>query len=112
MYSVGVSVMPKNNDRGFVLIDPFEDKILDRIFNDLLEYPVVEFKLKHGSKTWKDVNSKMSRKCKKVIDKKLLNPGSTARWRQRGFITLPMNVNIEIEEIGKKKKVILTRKLF
>ena len=58
------------------------------------------------------VNKKISRKCKKVIDKDLLNPGSTARWRQRGFITLPINVNIKIEEIGKKKKVILTRKIF
>ena len=104
--------MPKNNDKGTILIDPFEDKILDRIFNDLLDYPVVEFKLTHGNRDWQVVNQKISRKCKKVIDKGLLDPGSTARWRQRGFIHLPKNVFIEIEEIGKKKKVILTRKLF
>ena len=104
--------MPKNNDKGFILIDPFEDKILDRIFNDLLEYPVVEFKPEHGNKKWQFVSQKISRRCKKVIDKELLNPGSTARWKQRGFVTLPKNVGIEIEEIGKKKKVILTRKLF
>ena len=104
--------MPKNNDKGTIIIDPFEDKILDRIFNDLLEYPVVEFELRHGNKNWQTVNQKISRKCKKVLDKKLLDPGSTARWRQRGFIHLPKNVNIEIEKIGKKKKVILTRKIF
>jgi len=104
--------MPKNNDKGSFIIDPFEDKILNRIFNDLLDYPVVEFKLKHGSKDWKTVNQKISRKCKKVIDKGLLNPGSTARWRQRGFITIPKRVDIKIEEMGKKKKVILSRKIF
>ena len=104
--------MPKYSDKGFIIIDPFEDKILDRIFNDLLEYPVVEFKLRHGTKTWQVVNQKISRKCKDVIDKELFDPGSTARWRQRGFITLPINVDIEIEEIGKKKKIILTRKIF
>ena len=104
--------MPKNNDKGYFFIDPFEDKILDRIFNDLLEYPVVEFKLKHGNKNWQFVSQKISRKCKKVIDKELLDPGSTARWKQRGYIHLPKNVDIVIEEIGKKKKVILTRKIF
>ena len=104
--------MPKNNDKGYIIIDPFKDKILNRIFNELLEYPVVEFKLRHGNKNWQTVNQKISRKCKKVLDKKLLDPGSTARWRQRGFISLPKYVNIEIEEMGKKKKVILTRKIF
>ena len=54
--------MPKNNDKGSFIIDPFEDKILDRIFNDLLEHPVVEFKLTHGSKDWKTVNQKISRR--------------------------------------------------
>jgi len=104
--------MPRNNNKGVILIDLFEDKILDRIFNDLLDYPVVEFKLIHGNKKWQFVNQKISRKCKDVIKKELLNPGSTARWRQRGYVTLPKNVNIEIEPIGKKKKVILTRKIF
>jgi len=104
--------MPKNNDKGYFFIDPFEDKILDRIFNDLLKHPVVEFKMEHGNKNWQTVNQKISRRCKKVIDKELLNPGSTARWRHRGFITLPKNVGMEIEEIGKKKKIILTRKIF
>jgi len=104
--------MPKNNDKGYFLIDPFEDKVLDRIFNDLLEYPVVEFQPKHGNKSWQTVNQKLSRKCKDVIDKKLLDPGSTVRWRHMGFIHLPKNVNIEIEQKGKKKKIILTRKIF
>lgn len=104
--------MPRNNNKGCIIIDPFEDKVLDRIFDELLKYPVVEFQLKHENRDWQNVNQKISSKCRKVLDKKLLNPGSTARWRQRGFITLPRYVNIEIEEMGKKKKITLTRKIF
>jgi len=104
--------MPKQNNKGFIIIDPFEDKVMDRIFNDLLEYPVVEFKLTHGNKNWQTVNQKISRRCKKVIEKGLFDPGSTARWHSKGYIHLPKGVNIEIEQIGKKKKVILTRKIF
>jgi len=105
--------MPKQKNKGFIIIDPFEDKVMDRIFNDLLDYPVVEYKKERHGGNWWSVSKKIGIKCKDLIDnKKLINPTTVARTRNINLITLPRGTNIEIEQIGKKKKIIFNRKIF
>ena len=62
--------MSKNNDKGYFLIDPFEDKVMDRIFNDLLEYPVVEYNPDVHGGSWWSVSKKIGIRCKDLIDNK------------------------------------------
>lgn len=104
--------MPKNNDRGFFLIDPFEDKVMDRIFNDLLDYPVVEYDPDVHGGDWINVSKKIGIRCKEVIDKKLMNPTTVARTRNINIISIPKGSYIETSPIGKKKKILFNRKIF
>lgn len=105
--------MPKyKSKKGSVIIDPFEDEVMDRIFNDLLEYPIVEYdKNRHGG-DWQSVSKKIGVRCKEIIDKKLMNPTTIARTRNIPFISIPKGINIEVEIIGKKKMILFNRKIF
>ena len=104
--------MPKHKNKGYIIIDPFEDKVMDRIFNDLLDYPIVEYnKDVHGG-DWFEVGKKIGVRCKEIIDKKLMNPTTVARTRHENFISIPKNSEIEIVPVGKKKKVLFNRKIF
>ncbi len=105
--------MPAYKNKGYIVIDPFEDKVMDRIFNDLLEYPVVEYNPDIHGGNWQSVSKKIGIKCKELIDvKKLINPTTVARTRHINLITLPKGTQIEIEQIGKKKKILFNRKIF
>ena len=104
--------MPKQKDKGYIIIDPFEDKVMDRIFNDLLDYPVVEYNPNVHGGNWINVSKKIGIRCKKVIDKKLMNPTTVARTRNINFFSIPKGSSIETVSIGKKKKILFNRKIF
>ena len=104
--------MPKRKNKGCFIIDPFEDKVMDRIFNDLLDYPVVEYDPDVHGGDWFRVSKKIGIRCKEVIDKGLMNPTTVARTRNINIISIPKGSSIETERIGKKKKILLNRKIF
>lgn len=104
--------MPKSKNKGHIIIDPFEDKVMDRIFNDLLEYPVVEYNQDVHGGDWMHVSKKIGVRCKEIIDKGLMNPVSVSRTKYKNFITIPQKSIIEIESVGKKKKILFNRKIF
>lgn len=107
--------MPKHKNKGYIIIDPFEDKTIFHIFNDLVEKHVVSFPYQDKTEIWIKASSKIGRRCKPLIDLKppLMNPPSTSRPHKLGFITLPEDVEINIISHGKnKKKVLFNRKIF
>lgn len=108
--------MPKQKNKGFIIIDPFEDKAMFHIFNDLVENPVATFHYEEDTMLiWKKTSSKIGRRCKSLIDLKppLMYPPSTSRPHKLGFITLPKDVEINIISHGeKKKKILFNRKIF
>ena len=107
--------MPKCKNKGYIIIDPSEDKTMFHIFNDLVEKQVVTFPYEDKPETWIKASSKIGRRCKPLIELKppLMNPPSTSRPHKLGFITLPENVEINIISHGKnKKKVLFDRKIF
>lgn len=92
------------NKKEVFIYDPFEDKFINRILNDLQEWPSVTYdQEKHGG-SWKQVSQKMSKKCHKIIDKKFMNVSSN-RWQRKGFVTLEKNIFLNIKPYGKKKKI-------
>jgi len=104
--------MPIYKNKGFIIIDPFEDKVMDRIFNDLLEYPIVEYNPDIHGGVWSSVSKKIGVRCKDIIDMGLMNPVSVSRTKYKNFITIPKDSTIEAEQIGKKKKILFNRKIF
>jgi len=104
--------MPKHKNKGYIIIDPFEDKVMDRIFNDLLDYPVVEYDPSTHGGEWIKVSKKIGIRCKKLIDKKLMNPTTVARTRNINIISIPKGSSIETASVGKKKKILFDRKIF
>lgn len=104
--------MPKHNNKGYIIIDPFEDKVMDRIFNDLLDYPVVEYNPNVHGGDWINVSKKIGIRCKEIIDKGLMNPTTVARTRNINIISIPKGSSIETAPVGKKKKILFNRKIF
>jgi len=104
--------MGKKKGRNYILIDPFKDIALDRIFNDLKEHPVTEYKAEIHGNTWQKVSVKISKRCDNLIDNGLMNPISTNRWRRSGFVSIPKGVSLKFEPIGKKKKILFKKKMF
>jgi len=107
--------MPKCKNKGYIIVDTFEDKTIFHIFNDLIKNHVVPFPYEEKTDTWIKASSKIGRRCKLLIDLKppLMNPPSTSRMHKIGFITRPEDVEINIIPHGKsKKKVTFNRKIF
>lgn len=104
--------MVKN--KGFIFLDPFEDKSLLHIFNDLQKQQTVIFDYNGKKDIWSSISKKIGVRCKKLIDidEPLLFPTSISRYHNLGFVTRPMDVKIEIIPIGKKRKVLFDRKNF
>lgn len=107
--------MPKVKNKGFIIIDPFEDKTIFHIFNDLIEKHVVAFPYEDKPDIWIKASSKIGRRCKALINisPPLMHPPSTSRGHKLGFITLPEDVEINMIPYGKdKKKILFNRKIF
>jgi len=104
--------MVKN--KGFIILDPFEDKSLLHIFNDLQTQQTVIFNYKGKKDIWSSISKKIGIRCKELIDldDPLFFPTSSSRYHNLGFITRPKDVEIGIIPNGKKIKVLFDRKNF
>lgn len=104
--------------KGFILINPYTEKEMLRIFNDMMETQVVPIQIKKMEKgRWQRISSQIGKRCKHLIDIEeprngLIFPPSTNRWMNIGFISRPKQVEIEIIDFKKHKKIIFNRKLF
>ena len=107
--------MPKCKNKGYIIVDPFEDKVMYNIFNDLIKKHIVVYPYEDKPETWIKASSKIGRRCKPLIniEQPLMNPPSTSRTHKLGFVTLPEDVEINIIPHGKiKKKILFDRKIF
>jgi len=104
-------------DKGYIILDPDNDKLLLNIFNDLIKKPLVVYDYKGKKDKWGSISRKIGLKCKDLFDEEnplngLMLPTSSARYHNLGFVTRPMKVEIAINPFKNKKKVLFNRKLF
>jgi hypothetical protein len=96
-----------------LILDPKFDNLLIQSFDEIKDSQVYKFNYKDkDSKKWVDLSKKISIKAKNIIDNELLNPPSTNRDKQIGFISRPKDIMIDREPFGNKIKFKFNRKIF
>lgn len=107
-----------SKEKGFILVNPFTEKEMLRIFNDLMKTQVVPVQIKKMEKgRWQRISGQIGKRCKSLIDIEeptdgLMFPLSMSRGMNIGFVSRPKQVEIEIIDFKKQKKIIFNRKLF
>jgi hypothetical protein len=88
--------------KGKNYIDIFPDSPLDRIFNDLNEYPNLEYDpFKHGGE-WNAITKKIG-KCTHIYT-------TSNRWQRKNFVVIPKGTTLDIKTMRTKKRVFFHHK--
>ena len=104
--------MGKNKE--IIILDPIKDKICLQMLNDMVHEQVSKLEYGNNKDLWTKTSRKIGRIAKPLIELEdpLIYPASTSRYHNIGFWARPKNVNVKITPFGKKRKVVLSRKIF
>jgi len=102
-------------EKRVILLDPIKDPIITQVFNDIVTLPYYKMEYKEkNKKLWQKVSSKFSNepKCKILIKEDFVEPPVTSRYQEIGMIVKKPNIDVIKQQMGKKIKFTLTRKIF